>query len=71
MSITTVYNLTDTIIKACKRPSTTSTSVSITRSIFGNLPVKDLSIPAAISAYNYYMDGVDIANWYQANFTTL
>ncbi len=50
------------IIRAHKRPSTTSTSASITRSVFGDLPVKDLPIPAAINAYNHYMSEVDIAN---------
>ena len=60
--MTTVYNLIDIIIKACKRSSSTSTSVSITRFVFENLSVKDLSIPAAINTYNYYMSEVDIAN---------
>ena len=71
MGITTAYNLTDTVIRARKRPSSTSTSASITRSVFGNLPVKDLPIPTAINAYNHYMGGVDTANRYRADFTTL
>ena len=60
--MTTAYNLTDTVIRSCKRPSSTSTSASITRSVFEDSPVKDLSIPAAINAYNHYMGGVDTAN---------
>ena len=71
MSITTAYNLTDTVIRTRKRPSSTSTSASITRSVFGNLLVKDLPIPTAINAYNHYIGGVDTANRYQADFTTL
>ncbi len=69
--MTTAYNLTDTVIRARKRPSATSTSASITRSIFGDLSVKDLPIPTAINAYNHHMGGVDIANQYRAAFTTL
>jgi len=60
--MTTAYNLTDTIIRARKRPSTTSKSASITRPVFGNSLIKDLPIPVAIDAYNHYMGGVDIAN---------
>ena len=67
----TAYNLTDTIIRSRKRPSATSTSAAITQPVFGGLPVKDLPIPAAINAYNHYMSGIDIANQYQADFTTL
>ena len=55
--MTTAYNLTNTVIRACKRSSAT-----ITQSVFRDLLVKDLSIPAAINAYNHYMSGVDIAN---------
>ena len=60
--ITTAYDLTDTVIRARKRPSTTSTSASITRPVFSDLPCKDLPIPTAINAYNHYMGGVDTAN---------
>jgi Transposase IS4 len=62
LGITTAYNLTDTVIRARKRPSSTSTSASITRPVFGDLPVKKLPIPTAINAYNHYMGGVDTAN---------
>ena len=50
------------IIKLCKRSSSTSTSVFITRPIFETSPVKDLPISEAIDAYNHYMGGIDIAN---------
>jgi Transposase IS4 len=69
--LTTAYNLTDTVIRPRNRPSSTSTSASITRPIFGPSPRKDLPIPVAIDAYNHYMGGVDIANQYRAAFTTL
>ncbi len=62
LSITTAYNLTDMIIRAHKRPDTTSTSAAITRSIFENLSVKDLPILTVINAYNHYMSEVDTAN---------
>ena len=50
------------IIRSCKRSSSTSTSVSITRPIFGGSARKDLPISVAIDAYNHYMNEVDIAN---------
>ena len=71
MSITTDYNLTDMIIRTHKRSSSTSTSVSITRSVFENLSVKDLSILTVINVYNHYMSEVDTVNQYWADFTTL
>ena len=54
--------MTDTIIRAHKRSSSTSTSAAITRSVFENLSVKDLLISTDINAYNYYMSEIDIAN---------
>ncbi len=62
LSITTAYNLTDMIIRACKRSDTTSTSAAITRSVFENLSVKDLSILTIINVYNHYMSEVNTAN---------
>ena len=69
--MTTTYNLTDTVIRPRNRPSSTSTSASITRPVFGPSPRKDLPIPVVIDAYNHYMGGVDIVNQYRAVFTTL
>src|SRR5438034_6596511 len=69
--MTTVYNLTDMIIRARKRPSHTSTYASITRLVFGDSPVKELPIPVGINAYNHHMGEVDIGNQYRAGFTTL
>ena len=66
----TVYNLTDMIIRACKRSSHTSTYASITRSVFENFSVKELSILIDINAYNHHMREIDIENQYQADFTT-
>jgi hypothetical protein len=71
MGITTAYNLTDTVMKSRKRPSSTSTSASIIRPIFGDSARKDLPIPVAINAYNAYMGAADIANQCRAAFTTL
>ena len=69
--MTTVYNLTDTVIKACKRSDSTSTSASITRSVFEDSSIKNLSISVIIDVYNHYMKEVDIVNQYQAAFTIL
>ena len=71
LGMTTVYNLTDTIIRARKRSSHTSTYVSITRSVFENSSVKELSISVNINAYNHHMGEIDIENQYRAGFTTL
>src|SRR5437667_9436050 len=69
--MTTVYNLTDMIIRARKRPSRTSTYASITRPVFEDSLVKELPISVGINAYNHHMGGVDIGNQYRAGFTTL
>ncbi len=71
LSIITAYNLTDIIIRACKRSDTTSTNAAIIRSVFENLSVKDLSILIIINIYNHYMSEINIANWYWADFTIL
>jgi len=68
--LTTAYNLTDTVIWSHNRSSSTSTSVSITWSVFEPSPQKDLSIPVAIDVYNHYMSEIDIANQLWAVFTT-
>ena len=59
------------IIKSHKRSSSTSTSASIIRSIFGDFACKDLSISVVINIYNTYMSAADIANQCQTAFTTL
>ena len=69
--MTTAYNLTNLVIRACKKPSSTSTSTAITRAVFGASSTKDLSILVAINAYNHYMGGIDIANQLRAAFITL
>ena len=71
LDITTVYNLTDTVIRSHNRSSSTSTSVSVTRAIFENSVKKNLPILIAINVYNQYMSEVDIANQLQTAFTTL
>ena len=68
--MTTVYNLTDTIIRAHKKSNYTSTYASITRSVFGNFLIKKLSISVDINAYNHHMREVDIENQYQTDFIT-
>ena len=69
--MTTAYNLTDTIIWSCNRSSSTSTSASITQSVYENSLWKDLSISVAINVCNHYMSEIDIANQYWAVFITL
>ena len=69
--MTTAYNLTDMIIRAHKRSSHTSTYASITRPVFENSLIKELSISVDINAYNHHMREIDIENQYQTDFTTL
>ena len=64
LGMTTVYNLTDMIIRARKKSSCTSTYASITRSVFGNFLIKELSISVDINAYNHHMREIDIENQY-------
>jgi Transposase IS4 len=59
----------DTIIRNRKRPKLTSTNARITRPIFGDLYRKELPIPRVIDDYNYYMNGVDLANQLRAWMT--
>ena len=69
--MTTAYNLIDTVIQSQNRSSATSTSASITWSVFEPSPRKNLPIPVAIDVYNHYMSKIDIANQYWAVFITL
>ena len=69
--MTTAYNLINTVIWSRNRSSATSTSVSITWSVFESSLQKDLSISVAIDVYNHYMSEIDIANQYQTAFITL
>ena len=59
------------IIRPRNRPSATSISGSIARLMFRDLPRKNLPIPTAINDYNHFMGGIDTANRYRADFTTL
>jgi hypothetical protein len=45
-----------------KRPRKTSTNALITRRIFSDEVTKELDIPIFINDYNYYINGVDLAN---------
>ena len=58
-------------MRPCNRSSAQSTSASIIRPVFGALPRKKLPIPTPINDYNHFMGGVDTANRYRADFTTL
>ena len=62
--MTTAYNLTNIVIQSHNKSSVMSTSASITQFVFESSPRKKLFISVAIDAYNYYMDGIDIANQY-------
>ena len=57
-----IYNLIDTVICSHNRSSATSTSVSITRSIFEASSCKNLPISTVINDYNHFMNEVDTAN---------
>lgn len=45
-----------------RRPAATATNARTSRAIFGDKVTKDLWIPQFINAYNYYINGVDVAD---------
>jgi len=69
--MTTAYNLTNLIIRTCKKSSSISTSIIIIRIIFKASLIKKLSILVAINIYNYYISRINIANQLQAAFIIL
>jgi hypothetical protein len=69
LEMTTVYDLTKTVIRLRKRPAPTSTNARIVRPVFGEEIEKELLILRVIDDYNYYMNGVDTANQLRQTFT--
>ena len=53
-----------------KRPSKTSTNARTSRAVFGDLPMKELSIPDFIDLYNHFMNGVDVADQLRSYYTS-
>ncbi|EDN04817.1 predicted protein [Histoplasma mississippiense (nom. inval.)] len=53
-----------------KCPGELSTNANIVRKVFEDQPQKKLKIPLIIDDYNHHMNGVDLANQYQAAYTS-
>ena len=68
--MTTGHRIEPKVLWKQKRPKSTASNSRITREPFGNLPEKELPIPAFIDDYNHYMAGIDQANQLWAAFTT-
>jgi hypothetical protein len=60
--MTTVYDLTETVVRLRKRPAPTSTNTRIVRPVFGEEIEKELLVPRVIDDYNHYINGIDTAN---------
>ena len=60
--MTTIHTGKETSNRQRRRPSKTATNARTSRAIFGDLAVKELSIPAFIDMYNHFMNGVDLAD---------
>jgi hypothetical protein len=71
LGIITGFNLFQKVHKLRKRPAQTSTNARIVRPIFGDEVRKRLYIPKVIDEYNYYINGVDVANQLRANYTII
>ena len=66
LSITTAFTLDpdrdNFVLRIRRRLKKSSTNTAISRPIFSSLPIKELTIPYVIDIYNYYIDGINIAN---------
>jgi len=69
-NIHTVHKVDDFREKIQKHPARTSTNGRIVRTVFRDLPTKELRIPCFIDDYNQYMGGVDLANQYREAYET-
>ena len=69
-NIHTVHKVDDFREKIWKHPARTFTNGRIVRTVFGDLPTKELRIPCFIDDYNQYMGGVDLANQYREAYKT-
>ena len=56
--------------KVRKRPAKTLTNGRIIRQVFRSEHTKELQIPCLINDYNYYIEGVDLANQYKEPYKT-
>ena len=72
LMITTAFSVhrdSDYVVRPRKRPGKGSTNAAITRPVYGDAPIKNLSIPCAINAYNNSKNFVDVANQLREVYT--
>ena len=53
-----------------RRPAMTATNARTSRAVFGDEVTKDLWIPQFIDAYNYFMNGLDVADQLRSYYNT-
>ncbi|EDN06766.1 predicted protein [Histoplasma mississippiense (nom. inval.)] len=69
-SLTTIHQLNTVIERVPTRPGELSTNINIVQKVFEKQSQKKLKIPVIIDDYNHHMNGVDLANQYQAAYTS-
>lgn len=62
LSLTTFHTGKETVNRFRPGPPKTSTNARTSRGVFGYVTVKELPFPQFIDMYNYFMNGVDLAD---------
>jgi hypothetical protein len=68
LGLSTLHSADSFVSCKRRRPGKTSTNGAIARRVFGKEVIKELEIPIFINDYNYYMNGVDLANQYRSSY---
>ena len=68
--MSTVHTNKQYVQKIRKKLAKTFTNARISRTFFGDLAVKQFSIPNFIDLYNYFMNGVDVTNQFRCYYNT-
>ena len=67
--ISTVSNNRDTVTRLRRRPIKIAINARTLRALFLGKNVKELNIPEFINLYNYFINGVDVANQLRLYYT--
>ncbi len=68
--ISTISDSTARIVRQRRRPAKTATNARTSRMVFSDTVVKDLPIPDYIDMYNYFINGVDLADQMRSYYNT-
>ena len=69
-TVHTVHEASSWVSLERNRPSTTSTNATISRKVFGDLPLKLLDILTWVDDYNHNMNSLDLANQHRQPYDT-